>query len=48
MAERQQIEFCRGGGCTAKLGPGALSRVLETPVAEMVLYFFAPGCEVRL
>ena len=26
----------------------ALSRVLETPVAEMVLYFFAPGCEVRL
>ena len=29
MAERQQIEFCRGGGCTAKLGPGALSRVLD-------------------
>ena len=26
----------------------ALSRVLETPVAEMVLYFFTPGCEVRL
>ena len=29
MAERQQVEFCRGGGCTAKLGPGALSRVLD-------------------
>ena len=26
----------------------ALSRVLETPVAEMVLYFFAPGCQVTL
>lgn len=24
-----KIQFCRGGGCTAKLGPGALSRVLE-------------------
>ncbi len=23
------IQFCRGGGCTAKLGPGALARVLE-------------------
>ena len=27
MAE--QIAFCRGGGCTAKLGPAALARVLE-------------------
>lgn len=24
-----EIQFCRGGGCTAKLGPAALSRVLE-------------------
>lgn len=27
--EEQEIVFCRGGGCTAKLGPGALRRVLE-------------------
>ncbi len=25
----QPLQFCRGGGCTAKLGPAALSRVLE-------------------
>ncbi|MDD6213332.1 MAG: selenide, water dikinase SelD [Clostridiales bacterium] len=25
----EKIEFCRGGGCTAKLGPGILNRVLE-------------------
>lgn len=25
----KEIEFCRGGGCTAKLGPAALQRVLE-------------------
>lgn len=25
----EPIVFCRGGGCTAKLGPGILSRVLE-------------------
>ncbi len=25
----EPIVFCKGGGCTAKLGPGALSRVLE-------------------
>ncbi|MCI7128963.1 MAG: selenide, water dikinase SelD [Lachnospiraceae bacterium] len=24
-----RIEFCKGGGCTAKLGPGMLNRVLE-------------------
>lgn len=24
-----KIQFCRGGGCTAKLGPGMLNRVLE-------------------
>ncbi len=28
MKEEQPV-FCKGGGCTAKLGPGALSRVLE-------------------
>ena len=22
----EKIEFCRGGGCTAKLGPGILER----------------------
>ncbi|MDO5417549.1 MAG: selenide, water dikinase SelD [Lachnospiraceae bacterium] len=27
--EPEKIVFCKGGGCTAKLGPGALSRVLE-------------------
>ena len=27
--EQEPIVFCKGGGCTAKLGPGALSRVLE-------------------
>ncbi len=25
----EPVVFCRGGGCTAKLGPGILSRVLE-------------------
>ena len=25
----EPILFCKGGGCTAKLGPGALKRVLE-------------------
>ena len=25
----EKITFCRGGGCTAKLGAGILSRVLE-------------------
>lgn len=27
--EKNEIVFCRGGGCTAKLGPGVLARVLE-------------------
>lgn len=27
--EQEEIVFCKGGGCTAKLGPGALARVLE-------------------
>lgn len=26
---REEIVFCKGGGCTAKLGPGVLSSVLE-------------------
>lgn len=25
----EEIVFCRGGGCTAKLGPGVLARVLN-------------------
>ena len=37
----QEIVFCKGGGCTAKLGPNLLSHVLaklpkgekETPVS---------------
>lgn len=29
MSEQEQIVFCKGGGCTAKLGPGVLARVLE-------------------
>ena len=27
--KEEPIVFCKGGGCTAKLGPGVLSRVLE-------------------
>ena len=27
--EPQEIVFCKGGGCTAKLGPGILARVLN-------------------
>ena len=27
--EKEQINFCKGGGCTAKLGAGILSRILE-------------------
>ena len=27
----EKIQFCKGGGCTAKLGPGMLNRVLECP-----------------
>ena len=27
--EQEPIVFCKGGGCTAKLGPGALARVLK-------------------
>lgn len=37
----EKIQFCRGGGCTAKLGAGILSRVLEKlpkgPVDENLL-----------
>ena len=28
MSEEKTV-FCRGGGCTAKLGPAALNKVLE-------------------
>ncbi len=37
----EEITFCKGGGCTAKLGPGILSRVLEKlpkgPIDENLL-----------
>lgn len=29
MAEKEEIVFCKGGGCTAKLGPDVLARVLD-------------------
>ena len=29
MGEKKDIVFCTGGGCTAKLGAGVLSRILE-------------------
>ena len=29
MSENKELVFCRGGGCTAKLGPGILERVLS-------------------
>lgn len=33
--EQKKITFCKGGGCTAKLGPGALNRVLgKLPKAQ--------------
>ena len=35
MAESEKIVFCTGGGCTAKLGAGVLSRILEKlPLGE--------------
>lgn len=37
----EKIQFCKGGGCTAKLGAGILSRVLSRlpkgPVDENLL-----------
>ena len=29
MSKEDKIVFCTGGGCTAKLGAGVLSRILE-------------------
>ena len=29
MSDKEEIVFCKGGGCTAKLGAGILARVLE-------------------
>ena len=29
MSKEERIVFCTGGGCTAKLGAGVLSRILE-------------------
>ena len=35
MAKSEKIVFCTGGGCTAKLGAGVLSRILEKlPLGE--------------
>ena len=34
MSKEGKIVFCTGGGCTAKLGAGALSRILEKLPAE--------------
>ena len=45
MKEEQPIVFCKGGGCTAKLGPGILARVLEkipkTPDPNLLVGFDA-------
>ena len=30
----EKIVFCTGGGCTAKLGAGVLSRILEKAAAR--------------
>ena len=44
----EKIIFCKGGGCTAKLGAGILSRVLERlpkgPTDENLLI----GCDYQL
>ena len=29
MSKDEKLVFCTGGGCTAKLGAGVLSRILE-------------------
>ena len=34
--EPQEIVFCKGGGCTAKLGPGILARVLNNLPKTMI------------
>ncbi len=43
--KEQPIVFCKGGGCTAKLGPGILARVLEkipkTPAPNLLVGFDA-------
>ena len=43
--KEQPIVFCKGGGCTAKLGPGILARVLEkipkTPDPNLLVGFDA-------
>ena len=44
MAEQGPIVFCTGGGCTAKLGAGVLSRILEKlPRGDV----YAMGGEVK-
>ena len=43
--KEEPIVFCKGGGCTAKLGPGILARVLEkipkTPDPNLLVGFDA-------
>jgi len=34
--EPQEIVFCKGGGCTAKLGPGILAKVLNNLPKPMI------------
>ena len=34
MSKEGKIVFCTGGGCTAKLGAGVLSRILEKSAAR--------------
>ena len=41
MSKEDKIVFCTGGGCTAKLGAGVLSRILEKlPRGEKDLWTF--------
>ena len=42
MSKEDKIVFCTGGGCTAKLGAGVLSRILEKlPRGEKTRIFWS-------
>lgn len=42
MSKEDKIVFCTGGGCTAKLGAGVLSRILERlPRGEKTRIFWS-------
>ena len=44
MSKDDKIVFCTGGGCTAKLGAGVLSRILEKlPRGENCLLYTSPS-----